>query len=128
MELSYISQKRLFLISFTIGELESIQKIIATPLKLISDEEFPTRTGFTKSEAEILISTLENLKNSQDNEQEIICTIEIYRCDLLILHQSMNEVCNGLYLDDIEKQTGVNREWIKYHLALTNKELLKRVI
>lgn len=73
--------------------------------------ELQTRTGFTNEEY------LELLDKSREK------FTDLSRDELIMVHQALNEVCNGLRLENFELVLGANRAELLDLLAETSKLL-----
>lgn len=112
-----------FSISLSLSETEVVQDILKRSLELISDPDFKIMTGFAKSEAQLIVSTIQSIKQYKNNQCQGIHKLEFSRDDLLLLHNSMNIVCNGVYICDFQAEIGVSREWIASYLDRTHELL-----
>ncbi|MEG3974346.1 hypothetical protein QT970_06960 [Microcoleus sp. herbarium8] len=70
-----------------------------------------------------LVKSQLNLDNSKNIKQYILT---FSYDDLLLLNQTLNEVCNGFFLQEFESQIGVPREEAYLILMFTN-ELIEKM-
>lgn len=77
------------------------------------NEELTIRTGFSKEEYQNLIVKITNSGDQSFSNDEVI-----------MIHQALNEVCNGILISDFEKEIGVPVIKIKEMLEILNQNMV----
>lgn len=100
------SDQNIFMIDFCLEEIVIIRNAIKEVLNVIDDFEFQTRIGVECRRAVDFYRRLCGVLDNQidgDNGLNFSCE------EILIINNSLNEICNGVYIHDFENKIGVNR-------------------
>jgi hypothetical protein len=105
-------------------ELHFLLNAIKEMCKSLGDFGFHARIGSYPEEVKLLVNYLFNQVNHIEQEQNT--NIQLSLEQLEILNNTLNEVCNGIKIENFEDKIGVSREVAKNELKIINS-LIKEI-
>ena len=93
-------------LNITLDELVIFKKSLKEALYALGPKEFRIRTGFKFQEIEAIFDLIEKAMKTETNEAEI----ELHNRDTIIFNQILNEVVNGIRVDNFESSIGVPKQ------------------